>query len=271
MVEGEREQPGRVPAQRSHPVGLAATVVHEAPGLAPEAAGVADQREVRRLVAGAGVASGVGEGLDRDHRVSPARLEVTGQAAQHERKHRGGKVRAPVRLEHAEPLVIGEIAQAPVPLGVAPADQRLTRAHAQRGRAEADERAPAAIEQRDVAHRFADETSAEPVLSTEGRIEALALLGMHETNDQRTLPTSRHVRPCSTAGLPGVTLGASAQVRDVPADFAGALSAAATTACHAQQSELVCPTLGLVVNCLESRNLGGVTGRWNHAKARSSR
>lgn len=65
----------------------------------------------------------VGEGLDREDRVAPAGKEVFQQAPQDERDHLRGEVRSPVRLEHAIALIVGEIAQPAVALGVAPANR----------------------------------------------------------------------------------------------------------------------------------------------------
>jgi hypothetical protein len=129
-VEFADEQAKRISPQRLDPVGIFRTVVDEASSSASEPRGRPEQGEVRRFVAGAEVTGRIGEGLDRDHRMAPARLEVRGEPAQRHCEDLGGEVLPAVLVEHAEPLIVCQVTQSPVALLITPGNQLLSWAHA---------------------------------------------------------------------------------------------------------------------------------------------
>ncbi len=73
------------------------------------------------------------------------------------------------------PIVVDE-AQAEVALGVAPGEKPLARAHVQRRGAEAGQRSPFAVHQRDVAHCLAQGGQPRAMVRSQRLIEAPALL-----------------------------------------------------------------------------------------------
>ena len=128
---------------------------------------LAEQHEVRGRVAGTGVPGRVGERLDRDHPVPVDREVVVRQAAQHPGEHRRGEVGPPPGGQHAEPLVVHDMAQPRILRLPAPPEEAVPGCARQRSGPEPDQRDPLAVQDRDVAQHLPGQPMPEPVMSVQ--------------------------------------------------------------------------------------------------------
>ena len=184
----------RAAVQRVDPDPLGAAVMMPGPGAAAVAERLPDLAEVRRRVAGAGVAGRVGERLHRQHPVPVGRQVIGWQPPQQPGQHRRGEIVPLPARQHAEPLVIHDVDQPGVLLLAGPPDEPVPRGAAQRGRPEPGDRDPLPVQLGHIPQHLPGQPVPEPVMRVQLSAEPAGFPEGHRPDRHIRDTGTRHAR-----------------------------------------------------------------------------
>jgi len=193
---------GRVPedlrgvfGEETDPDGLGLVVAMVDAGLVPEPPGLSKAGPAGRLVAGAGKAGGIDEGLEKVDRMAVHGLPVGGKSPRRPGQGLRGQVPNPTGRKEEIAHIVGQIAQAPVLDLRRPTDETVPERSLQGGSGPSQKSHPFPFEKGDMAKGLAGHPSeGEIVVLAHERIPSGPLLGRHKTDLERGQITERKWR-----------------------------------------------------------------------------
>ena len=153
-VVGRRQKTKRIPPQRSDEDALDLPVVVVSSGVSSVPFGFPKILEACGLIAGSGKAGGIDEGFDEQDGMAVLDFPVGREAMQAESQDLRGQVGTTNPRKNEIAHVVGQIAQAPGPLGSGPSDHPVSVSIAPGGGSPAQEGDPLPVQKGDIADRL---------------------------------------------------------------------------------------------------------------------